>query len=133
MKREKKTPDRLPDAELAVMQAVWAACENSAAAPSRQIAGRLAPDRPMAATTLLTVLARLAEKGFVRIEKTGRAALYSPLVSQKTYRARQGRRLLDVVCGGSLPAFAAALCDADGGLTKEELARLRQLLERDEL
>ena len=31
----------------------------------------------------------------------------------------------------SLPAFAAALCDS--GLSRQELAELRRLLERDEL
>ena len=57
----------LPDAELAVMQAVWA-CE--APAKRAQIAAILDQTHPMAPTTLLTVLSRLADKGFLRIEKT---------------------------------------------------------------
>ena len=61
----------LPDAELAVMQAVWA-CE--APAKRAQIAAILDKTHPMAPTTLLTVLSRLADKGFLRIEKTGRSA-----------------------------------------------------------
>lgn len=59
----------LPDAELEVMQAIWA-CEE----PVKRAAISAILDRthPMAPTTLLTVLSRLADKGFVRIEKTGR-------------------------------------------------------------
>ena len=104
----------LPDAELAVMQAVWA-CE--APAKRAQLAAILDKTHPMAPTTLLTVLSRLADKGFLRIEKTGRSAEYRPLVAREFY---------DTLCGGSLPAFAAALCAS--GLTAEELEELRELL-----
>lgn len=113
----------LPDAELAVMQAVWA-CE--APAKRAQLAAILDKTHPMAPTTLLTVLSRLADKGFLRIEKTGRSAEYWPLVAREAYLARQGRKFYDTLCGGSLPAFAAALCAS--GLTAEELRELRELL-----
>ena len=71
-------------------------------------------------------LSRLADKGFLRIEKTGRSAEYWPLVAREDYLARQGRKFYDTLCGGSLPAFAAALCAS--GLTAEELEELRELL-----
>ncbi len=87
----------LPDAELEVMQAIWA-CE---------------------------------DKGFVRIEKTGRSAEYRPLVAKEDYLARQGRKFYDKLCGGSVSAFAAAL--SASGLTAEELAQLRELLREDAL
>lgn len=119
---------RLPDAELEVMQAIWA-CEPPVA--RTQINEILADTHPMALTTLLTVLTRLSEKGFVQIQKEGRSARYIPLIARKDYLAQQSRRFVQKVCGGSLPAFAAALCDS--GLTKEELALLRELLERDAL
>lgn len=122
------TEKRLPDAELAVMQAVWA-CEG----PARraQIEQLLQKTHPMAATTLLTLLSRLAERGFVRVEKAGRSAVYTPLVRQEDYLARQSRRFLDTLCGGRVDAFAAALCN--GSLTQDELRELRELLERGAL
>lgn len=119
---------RLPDAELEVMQAIWA-CEPPAA--RTEIGQILAGTHPMAPTTLLTVLTRLSEKGFIQIKKEGRSARYLPLISRQDYLAHQSRRFVQKVCGGSLPAFAAALCDS--GLTKEELAQLRELLERGAL
>ena len=119
---------RLPDAELAVMQAVWA-CEGPA--KRAQIEQQLQKTHPMAATTLLTLLSRLADRGFVRIEKAGRSAVYTPLVRQEDYLARQSRRFLDTLCGGRVDAFVAALCN--GSLTQDELRQLRELLERDAL
>lgn len=121
-----RTIRRLPDAELEVMQAIWA-CE--APVGREAVEERLRPIHPMAPTTLLTLLARLRDKGFVQVEKQGRRHVYTPCVTREAYLASQSRRFLERLCGGSLSAFANALCDS--GLTREELARLRELLERD--
>lgn len=125
---------RLPDSELEVMQAIWIcspyACENSQPVSRGQIEEVL-QDTEMAATTLLTLLSRLTDKGFVQTEKIGRSNVYTPLISQADYLASQSRSFLDKLCGGSLSTFANALCDS--GLTKEELDELRQLLERNAL
>lgn len=119
---------RLPDAELEVMQAIWA-CEPPVS--RTDIDEILRDTHPMAQTTLLTVLTRLSEKGFVEIRKEGRSARYIPVVARQEYLAQQSRRFVEKVCKGSLPAFAAALCDS--GLTRDELAWLRELLERGAL
>ncbi len=119
---------RLPDTELEVMQAIWA-CEPPVS--RTDIDEILRDTHPMAQTTLLTVLTRLSEKGFVEIRKEGRSARYIPVVARQDYLAQQSRRFVEKVCKGSLPAFAAALCDS--GLTKDELAWLRELLERGAL
>ena len=124
----KTTIRHLPDAELEVMQAIWA-CEPPVA--RTDINDILKDTHPMALTTLLTLLTRLSEKGFIQIQKEGRSARYIPLIARQDYLAQQSQRFVQKVCGGSLPAFAAALCDS--GLTKEELALLRELLERDAL
>ena len=119
---------RLPDAELEVMQAIWS-CEEPVS--RADIDGILKDTHPMAPTTLLTLLTRLSEKGFVRIEKEGRSSRYYPLVSKQEYLAQQSNRFLQKLCGGSLSVFASALCDS--GLTKEEIAELRSLLDKEEL
>ena len=87
--------------------------------------------RPMAQTTLLTLLSRLAEKGFVRIEKRGRSSFYTPLIRRGDYQARQSKRFFDQVFGGSIPAFASALTAS--GIPKEDLEELRRLLEEGKL
>lgn len=119
---------KLPDSELEVMQAIWACTPPVARTDIDEI---LKDTHPMALTTLLTLLTRLAEKGFIKIEKVSRSARYYPLVSKQEYLAEQSKRFLNKLCGGSLSTFATALCDS--GLTREELAELRDLLERNEL
>lgn len=119
---------RLPDAEQEVMQALWA-CEAPVA--RTDIEQILFQEHPMALTTLLTLLARLSEKGFLSIEKSGRRSYYTPLISQEDYLASQSKNFFEKLCGRNISTFAAALCDR--GLTKEELNELRTLLERGEL
>ena len=118
---------RLPDSELEVMQALWELEEPIYRAAVEE---KLA-QRRLAVTTLLTLLTRLADKGFVRIEKDGRRSRYVPLVSRKDYQAAQSRRFVQQVCGGSISAFASALCDS--GLSRGDLDELRRLLEEDAL
>lgn len=114
---------RLPDTELEVMQALWA---SDTPVLRAQLEERLAQTHPMATTTLLTLLSRLSEKGFVRVDKEGRKSLYAPLVTREDYLAAQSRSFIQKLCGGSLSTFASALCDS--GLSKEELEELRELL-----
>ncbi|MEA5038879.1 MAG: BlaI/MecI/CopY family transcriptional regulator, partial [Clostridiaceae bacterium] len=57
---------RLPDAELEVMQAVWECVPPVSRTDIERI---LQKRRPLAATTVLTVLARLTEKRFLSVEK----------------------------------------------------------------
>ena len=70
---------RLPDAELEVMQALWSC---TPPASRSDIEAVLQNVHSMAVTTLLTVLTRLGEKGFLRMEKQGRKSYYTPLVAQ---------------------------------------------------
>ena len=119
---------RLPDAEQEVMQAIWA-CRPPVA--RTDIENILFQEHPMAMTTLLTLLTRLSDKGFITITKNGRRSYYTPLISQENYLASQSKTFFEKLCGRNISTFAAALCDS--GLTKEEIAELRSLLERDEL
>ena len=120
--------NRLPDAELEVMQVLWR-CEAPVARTT--VEEEMAKLRPMAQTTLLTLLTRLADKGFVRIEKQGRSSVYTPLVSEADYQARQSKRFVDQLFGGSMSAFASALTAS--GLSKEDLDELRKMLEEGKL
>ena len=119
---------RLPDSELEVMQAVWAC---TPPASKDEIREKMGDDHTIAETTLLTFLSRLTDKGFLSVELRRRKKYYTPNISQDDYLAAQSRRFVDKLCGGSIPTFAAALCNS--GLTKEELAELREMLERGTL
>ena len=116
---------RLPDAEQEVMQVIWM-CEAPVA--RTDIEEILYEDHPMAMTTLLTLLTRLNEKGFITIEKVGRRSYYTPIVSREDYLASQSKTFFQKLCGGNMSIFANALCDS--GLSEDELKELRTLLER---
>ena len=72
------TMKRLPDSELEVMQAVWA-CNPPVS--SADIKDKIAASYPIAQTTLLTLLTRLTDKGFLKAELDGQRKLFFPLFS----------------------------------------------------
>ena len=124
----KQSIRRLPDSELELMQIIW---QKEPPVSRSDIEADIKDSHPLAATTLLTLLTRLCEKGFLKLEKQGRANVYTPLISQREYLASESRSLLDKLYGGSIKTFANALCDS--GISKEELLELRKLLENNEL
>lgn len=115
---------RLPESELEIMQIIW---KKSAPVSRVDIEQALQETHPLAPTTILTLLTRLCEKGFLSLKKEGRSNLYEPLITEKEYLAAESRSFLDRVFHGSVVSFATALCDS--GVTKEELEELRRLLE----
>ena len=117
--------------EVVVSAGAGAIAQDHAPVTRSDVEAKLSSAYPIAQTTLLTLLSRLGEKGFVRVEKSGRNRLYIPLVSRADYLAAQSSRFFRKLCGGNVSAFASALCASD--LTEEELAQLRELLERREL
>ena len=115
---------RLPDAELAVMQAVWAQSGEEGRA---DIEGALA-SHGWSANTLNTYLTRLCEKGFLTSRREGRNNLYTPLVSRDRYLEFESRSVLKRLYGGSLGSFVAAL-NAEQPLEQREIDELRQFLD----
>lgn len=115
--------NRIPDGELEVMQAIW----NCTPPVSRtDIEAVIRKKHPIATTTLLTVLSRLAKKGLLEVKKEGKNNFYTPLISLDQYSSEQGRFIFKRLCGGSVSALASALCDS--GLSSKEIRELRKLL-----
>ncbi|MFI7679153.1 BlaI/MecI/CopY family transcriptional regulator [Actinophytocola sp. NPDC049390] len=82
----------LGELESAVMDVVW---EAHAPMLVRDVLEALAPDRPLAYTTVLTVLDKLHGKGWVRREQVGRAFAYTPVASREEVGARLLREVLE--------------------------------------
>ena len=115
---------RLPDSEFEIMNILW---DLEDPIDRGQIEERLFEKHQIALTTLLTLLTRLSDKGFIRIEKEGRRSRYYKLVDKKDYLSSQSTSFFRQLCNGDMKVFANALCDS--GLSKEDLAELRRLLE----
>ena len=116
---------RLPDAELEVRKAVWAAREPVTRAQLEQLLGS---KKQWAPTTILAMLTRLEQKGFLEREKQGRAYRIRPLVSQEEYIQVESQSALRRMFGGSAKNLIAALhqCHA---LSRQEVQELADYLE----
>ncbi len=113
----------LPESELDIMLAVWAAPEGVTAPAILE-----ALERPLTASALHSYLKRLEEKGYLRCEKAGKVNRYTALVSREAYQRQESRSVLGKLYGGSLRRFAAALYDG-GGLAPREVEELRAYLD----
>ncbi len=119
--------ERLPDAELEVMACLWQLRE----ATARQLREAMMGYRPMAHTSMVTLLGRLETKGMVKRAKgpVGKAFIYAPLRRPgKTHRRVIGD-VLQRIFGGNKPALVASLFETKPP-TPAELAELQQLLDR---
>ncbi|WP_308198479.1 BlaI/MecI/CopY family transcriptional regulator [Actinomadura terrae] len=78
----------LGELERTVMEVLWAREDAGVeAATARDVSRALAGDRDLAHTTVMTVLDRLAKKGFLERERDGRAWRYQPVASREGYVA----------------------------------------------
>jgi predicted transcriptional regulator len=91
------TPQHLSRLELQCMKAIWL----NRATTVAEVRQYLSPSRPLAYTTVLTVLDRLAKKGAVSRVKRGKAHLYEPALSFEASRDEAIAALLDFYFQGS--------------------------------
>lgn len=116
---------RLGDAELDIMQVIWAA---DGPVNSQLIAQGLKGKRDWQLPTILTVLSRLADKGFLSVERIGRSNTYTPLISRKAYQEAEGKVLLEKIYGNSVRSLMSALVGGRG-VDKSEIDELRTYLD----
>lgn len=116
---------RLPDAELTLMMAIW---EGESPVSRTEIEKRLDSDKEVVPSTILTLLSRLEERGFVHREKKGKINYYTPLVKKDLYLKETGKNILQKMFGGSLTNFAATLF-MDEELSQEDIAQLQKFID----
>ena len=91
--------------ELDCMNTLWPIGQ----ATVREIRDLLAPRRPRAYTTIMTIMDRLARKGIVERKKVGRAYIYSPNLSAEEARSQALGQVVENYFGGSKEALIAQL------------------------
>ena len=112
----------LGELEKSVMNILWS---SPSARNAYEIQESLAStsSKPLAATTVLTVLSRLEKKGFVHRERSSRPHRYVPAASREDYVAE----LMHEVLGGAVDRVAV-LERFVGRATPSEATALRELL-----
>ena len=91
--------------ELDCMHALWIL----GPATVRDVRDRIAPHRPRAYTTIMTILDRLARKGAVERSKVGRAYLYRASLSAEDARRHAVGQVIENFFGGSSEALLSQL------------------------
>ena len=86
-----------PPLELACLSALWSLQE----ANVRSVQEIVAQSRPLAYTTIMTVLDRLVRKGKLTRRKIGRSFVYVPTQTRETLRRAAVRELVDGYFDGS--------------------------------
>jgi predicted transcriptional regulator len=96
-----------PPLELACLKALWSLQEGNLKAEGnvKAVQRIVAQSRPLAYTTIMTVLDRLVRKGKVTRRKVGRAYVYSPEASRDSMRRAAIRELLEGFFDGSEAAL----------------------------
>lgn len=119
---------QLSDAELEIMKIVW---EN----PSKVtlfpyiMEGLAARGKPCQKNTLIVLLSRLMNKGYLSAQKIGRRNEYTTLISETEYQTAQTKNFVNKIYEGNVNDLVCNLISGDL-LSEEEYLELKKLLEK---
>lgn len=119
---------QLSDAELEIMKIVW---EN----PSKVtlfpyiMEGLAARGKPCQKNTLIVLLSRLMNKGYLNAQKIGQRNEYTTLISETEYQTAQTKNFVNKIYEGNVNDLVCNLISGDL-LSEEEYLELKKLLEK---
>ena len=119
---------QLSDAELEIMKIIWGNPQQVTLFPYI-MEGLAKRGKPCQKNTLIVLLSRLMNKGFLSARKIGRRNEYTALVSEKEYQTAQTKNFLDRIYEGSAKGLVCNLLMGDL-LADEEYEELKGLLEK---
>ncbi len=119
---------KISDTELEIMKIIWANSGKATLFPYI-MEGLAARGKPCQKNTLIVLLSRLIDKGFLSARKIGRRNEYTTLVSEMEYQTAQTKCFLDKIYEGSAKGLVSNLIMGDL-LTDEEYEELKKLLEK---
>lgn len=119
---------QISDAELEIMKIIWGNPEKVTLFPYI-MDGLAARGKPCQKNTLIVLLTRLMNKGFLCAQKIGRRNEYTALVSEADYQTAQTKSFLNKIYEGSVKGLVTNLIMGDL-LTNEEYEELKKLLEK---
>jgi predicted transcriptional regulator len=115
---------RLTGLQLSVMRVLWERGRASVAEVQEALQG----ERPLAYSTLATILARMERQGVVAHDVEGRTYIYRSLVSEVQVSRSMVGRLVDELFGGSPAALVSHLLESRE-VDPAELERIQALIE----
>lgn len=122
-KSDEQSPERISEAEHAVMEVLW----ERGTATAAEVCEAVCEQRGWSQPTVKTLLSRLVQKRAIAARPDGRRYLYSPVMQRADYVGTQARRLVDRLFGGKAASLVAHLAESEA-LTEDDLAEIEALL-----
>jgi len=116
----------LTGAQLEIMRIIWS--RSTAEATAVDVWQALQEVRPVARTTVLTLLQRLEKRGWLTREGEARGAVYRAAARPEETATRLATDFLDAYFGGSASRLVMSLLGGSG-VSAEEAQQMRALLE----
>ena len=113
--------------QISILQVIWEREE----ATTQDVWEALSRERPLALTTVATLLSRLERKRVVSHRQMGRQFLYRATVTRAEVRHSKVRELTDTLFGGDASALLSHLVSSEE-VDARELDRIRAALEEVE-
>lgn len=120
------SPEQLPaltDSQFEVLQRIWERGE----ATATDVWKDLSADRDVARNTILTVMDRLAKRGWLKKRSVANAHLYRVTVSRDRVLGNVVGKLVDTAFNGAADALVMALLDGRG-VSAEEAKRIQKMI-----
>lgn len=116
---------RLADSEFEIMKVLW---RMKNPLTSNEILEELKGNRNWKLASLMTVLARMAEKGYVYCDRTTRTNYYSAIVTEESYKIEESETFLQKLYDKSLSRFVAYMYHGKK-LSNQDIKELREFLD----
>lgn len=116
-------PERISEAEHAVMEVLW----DRGTVSATDVCDAICDERGWSLATVKTLLSRLVQKQAISTRPDGRRFLYSPMIERADYVGGESRRLVDRLFGGKAASLVAHLAETEA-LSEDDLAEIEALL-----
>jgi len=117
---------KLPDAEFDVMKIVWS---NDPPITTNIIMEQLGKEKKWKAQTVISLMLRLVERGFLRTEKKGKERIYFPMISKEDYLKFETGNFIKQYHNNSFLNLVNTLYDGNT-LTDEDIDELLQWIKK---
>jgi len=96
----------------------------------KDIQTALAPKRPLARTTINTLLTRMRDKGFVEVREKNFAFEFRPLVERESVTRHKLSNLVDRILEGNIAPLAAYIVE-NRELTPDQIKALEEIVKSE--
>ena len=120
-----KVMKKLGEAELEIMQVIW---KTDVPVTSSYILKELQEHRKLQLSTLMTSLSRLVDKGFLSCDRSTGNNLYSSIISENDFKARESKSFLEKLYNNSIQNMVATLY-SNKAIKDSDVNELRKFLD----